>query len=92
MIAAGFANSNGAADQITLLLAMQSSLHDLSQPLTSIACAMEIIGRETDREASSVMLAMASRECGRAMEQVIRSRELLAGALAVATHRGKDLL
>ena len=82
---------NGTADQLSLLHAMDSALHDLSQPLTSIACAMELIGREPDRESSGVMLALAAHECHRAMQQVIRSRELLAGALGIATQPRKDL-
>ena len=82
-----YSNSN----QLGLLLAMEHSLHELSQPLTSIACAMELIGRESDGDISSIMLATAAQECGRAMEQVARSRELLADALAIATQYGKDM-
>lgn len=53
-----------------MLQAMDAALHDLSQPLTSIALAMEVLAQENDPATVETMLVAAREECARAMRNV----------------------
>ena len=57
-------------DDRLLLQAMDTALHDLSQPLTSIGLALEVLARERDAAAVEAMLVAAREECARAMRDV----------------------
>ncbi len=60
-----------AVDNLPIALrSMETALHDLSQPLTSIALALEILARERDPAAVEAMLVAARQECARAMRDV----------------------
>lgn len=57
------------ADRV-MLQAMDAALHDLSQPLTSIALAMEVLANESDPATIETLLVAAREECARAMRNV----------------------
>lgn len=59
-----------AGEDRLLLQAMDAALHDLSQPLTSVALAMEVLAHEQDPATIEALLVAAREECARAMRDV----------------------
>lgn len=72
------------ADNRLLVQAMDTALHDLSQPLTSIGLALEVLACEPDPAARKAMLVAAREECARAMRDVemlrVQTNRLVDGA------------
>lgn len=63
---------------------VQSALHDIGQPLTSIALAMELLTLEDDVEVRQRMLAAARKECSRAIADVTELRTHTTNLLRLA--------
>ncbi len=53
---------------------MDRTLHDLGQPLTSLALAMELVAMETDPDAQQSLLREARKQCARAIDDVAELR------------------
>ena len=68
-IVAGAPPPTDAEDRL-MLQAMDAALHDLSQPLTTVALAMEVLAREQDPSTVEALLVAAREECARAMRDV----------------------
>ena len=68
---------------------LDAALHDLSQPLTSVALALEILTREQDPAAVEAMLVAARSECARAMVDVNMLRTQTNRLLNRTTNLGK---
>ncbi len=56
------------------ILLVQNALHDIGQPLTSIALAVELLLLEPDVDARKAMLLAARKECSRAIDDVTELR------------------
>lgn len=59
-----------SGDTSETLLKMDAALHDLSQPLTSVALALEVLSREREPDTVKSLLAAARKECARAIRDV----------------------
>ena len=66
------------------LRSMEQALHDIGQPLTSIALAMELLLLEPDAEARQGMLQAARNECSRAIDDVSELRIQTSNLLRLA--------
>ena len=63
---------------------MERALHDIGQPLTSIALAMELLILEPDAEVRQSMLRAARNECSRAIDDVSELRLQTSNLLRLA--------
>ncbi len=59
-----------ARETASVLRSMSAALHDLSQPLTSVALALEVVAHEQDAGTLELLLVTARQECARAMRDV----------------------
>lgn len=66
------------------LRSMERALHDIGQPLTSIALAMELLLLEPDAEVRQSMLQAARHECSRAIDDVSELRAQTGNLLRLA--------
>ncbi len=63
---------------------MERALHDIGQPLTSIALAMELLLLEPAAEVRQGMLQAACTECSRAIDDVSELRAQTGNLLRLA--------
>ena len=68
---------------------MDHALHDLGQPLTSLALAMELLAAEQDKGIQQTMLDAARKECTRAIDDVAELRRLTLNLLHMAENGEK---
>ena len=72
-----------------VLRLMERALHDIGQPLTSIALAMELLMLEPDPEVRQSMLLAARNECSRAIDDVSELRTQTSNLLRLAEDTGE---
>lgn len=78
-------SSDAQASSLHLALrSMERALHDIGQPLTSIALAMELLMLEPDAEVRQSMLQAARHECSRAIDDVSELRLQTSNLLQLA--------
>jgi signal transduction histidine kinase len=63
---------------------VERALHDIGQPLTSIALAVELLLHEPDAEVRQSMLLTARKECSRAIRDITELRAETTNLLRLA--------
>jgi len=77
--------------RLLLLLQMDDAIHALSQPLTTVAFAVELAACSDDAIERHAMLGSAQVECARAIEHVANLRAHMAQLMGVKTCSKKEM-